>query len=433
MPAARQQRKQEAAALSGRSRGHGRRRRVPRLGAEAPARRGRASRAAASMPLAGASRTATSAASCPEPRPAPATASVSTATRRSIPIPPRASSPTARTARRRSSIRPRSAGRDAAGAASTLDGQVIYEMHVGTFTPRRHLGGGGRASCRGCTDLGVTRDRDDAGRRVPGRVRLGLRRRRPVRADAPLRHARTICARFVDRGARARPRRDPRRRLQPLRPGRELPRRASRDGYFTDALRERVGRRDQLRRRRTPGRCASSSSPTPRYWIDEFHFDGLRLDATQAIHDASPEHILAAIDARGARGGRRRRSIVVIAENEPQHATLVRPPERRRLRPRRALERRLPPHRDGRADRAQRGLLRRTTAARRRSSSPRRSTAILFQGQRYAWQKQAPRHARPRPAAAALRHLPREPRPGRELGARRAAAPADEPRPRRGR
>src|SRR5204863_9834987 len=22
------------------------------------------------------------------------------------------------------------------------------------------------------------------------------------------------------------------------------------------------------------------------YWIDEFHFDGLRLDATQAIHDA---------------------------------------------------------------------------------------------------------------------------------------------------
>src|SRR5581483_11765110 len=27
-----------------------------------------------------------------------------------------------------------------------------------------------------------------------------------------------------------------------------------------------------------------------RYWIDEFHLDGLRLDATQQIFDASPEH-----------------------------------------------------------------------------------------------------------------------------------------------
>src|ERR1043165_2419316 len=28
------------------------------------------------------------------------------------------------------------------------------------------------------------------------------------------------------------------------------------------------------------------------YWIDEFHFDGLRLDATQSIFDASEPHIL---------------------------------------------------------------------------------------------------------------------------------------------
>ena len=31
------------------------------------------------------------------------------------------------------------------------------------------------------------------------------------------------------------------------------------------------------------------------YWIDEFHFDGLRLDATQSIKDDSPEHIIGAI------------------------------------------------------------------------------------------------------------------------------------------
>src|SRR5260370_29829891 len=29
------------------------------------------------------------------------------------------------------------------------------------------------------------------------------------------------------------------------------------------------------------------------YWIDEFHFDGLRLDATQDINDASPRHVIA--------------------------------------------------------------------------------------------------------------------------------------------
>ena len=40
------------------------------------------------------------------------------------------------------------------------------------------------------------------------------------------------------------------------------------------------------------------------YWIDEFHLDGLRLDATQDIYDDSPEHILAAIARAGARGGR---------------------------------------------------------------------------------------------------------------------------------
>ena len=40
----------------------------------------------------------------------------------------------------------------------------------------------------------------------------------------------------------------------------------------------------------------------------------------------------------------------------------------------------------------------------------------LYQGQRYAWQKQAARHAGARPAAGALRHLPPEPRPGRQLG-----------------
>ena len=60
------------------------------------------------------------------------------------------------------------------------------------------------------------------------------------------------------------------------------------------------------------------------YWIEEFHFDGLRLDATQAFFDDSKEHILAAITSRAREAGGSR-SIYLVAENEPQHTRLVRP------------------------------------------------------------------------------------------------------------
>ena len=59
------------------------------------------------------------------------------------------------------------------------------------------------------------------------------------------------------------------------------------------------------------------------YWIAEFHLDGLRLDATQDIHDRSPEHVLTTLCKR-ARAAAGARAIVIIAENESQHADLVR-------------------------------------------------------------------------------------------------------------
>ena len=61
-----------------------------------------------------------------------------------------------------------------------------------------------------------------------------------------------------------------------------------------------------------------------RYWIDEFHFDGLRLDATQQIFDASKTHILAEI-AQHCRQVAGKRSVYLVAENEPQHVKMVKP------------------------------------------------------------------------------------------------------------
>jgi maltooligosyltrehalose trehalohydrolase len=63
-----------------------------------------------------------------------------------------------------------------------------------------------------------------------------------------------------------------------------------------------------------------------RYWIDEFHLDGLRLDASQNIYDSSPRHIVQEIGeaVRRAAAGR---TTFIVAENEPQEASLARPTE----------------------------------------------------------------------------------------------------------
>jgi len=60
------------------------------------------------------------------------------------------------------------------------------------------------------------------------------------------------------------------------------------------------------------------------YWIDEYHLDGLRLDATQQIFDSSSENILTAIGRR-VREAAAGRATIIVAENEPQHTKLVRP------------------------------------------------------------------------------------------------------------
>jgi maltooligosyltrehalose trehalohydrolase len=63
------------------------------------------------------------------------------------------------------------------------------------------------------------------------------------------------------------------------------------------------------------------------YWVSEFHLDGLRFDATQNIYDQSSEHILAAMTRR-VREAAGKRSVILVAENEPQQVKLVRPREK---------------------------------------------------------------------------------------------------------
>jgi maltooligosyltrehalose trehalohydrolase len=63
-----------------------------------------------------------------------------------------------------------------------------------------------------------------------------------------------------------------------------------------------------------------------RYWIEEFHFDGFRFDALHAIRDRSREYIIGAV-GRAAREAAGERSIILIAENDRQEARMVRPRE----------------------------------------------------------------------------------------------------------
>jgi maltooligosyltrehalose trehalohydrolase len=59
-------------------------------------------------------------------------------------------------------------------------------------------------------------------------------------------------------------------------------------------------------------------------WVSEYHVDGLRFDATQAMFDGSPVHVLREIQER-VRAAAGDRGVLLVAENEPQRTHLVRP------------------------------------------------------------------------------------------------------------
>lgn len=62
------------------------------------------------------------------------------------------------------------------------------------------------------------------------------------------------------------------------------------------------------------------------HWLHEYHFDGLRLDATHGLMDDSPHHFVAELAVR-VRASLPHRRVLLIAEDERNLATIVRPPE----------------------------------------------------------------------------------------------------------
>jgi maltooligosyltrehalose trehalohydrolase len=199
------------------------------------------------------------------------------------------------------------------------EGQVLYEMHVGTFTPE----GTWEAASRELPELarlGITVIEMMPVAEFPGRFGWGYD---GVDLFAPchLYGEPDDLRRFVDRAHAA--------GLgvildvvyNHLGPDGNYLRQYA-DEYFTDRYENEWG--DAINFEAGPVREFFLANAG--YWIEEFHFDGLRLDATQDVHDASDDHILQAIGRRVRRVGEtaRGRSTYLVAENEPQETRLVR-------------------------------------------------------------------------------------------------------------
>jgi maltooligosyltrehalose trehalohydrolase len=210
---------------------------------------------------------------------------------------------------------------DGAWPGAKLRGQVVYEMHLGTFTTEGTYEAA-MAELEGLREIGITMLELMPVAEFPGRFGWGYD---GVDLYAPTRlyGAPDDLRAFVDRahGLGLAVILDV--VYNHLGPSGNYLRELS-DGFFTDRYENEWG--EAIDFASEPGGRAYFAE-NGAYWIEEFHFDGLRLDATQSIHDQSDAHVITEI-AKRARHAAGKRSIVIFAENEPQDAALARPVER---------------------------------------------------------------------------------------------------------
>jgi maltooligosyltrehalose trehalohydrolase len=208
---------------------------------------------------------------------------------------------------------------DSAWRGVAQQGQIIYEMHIGTFTPE----GTWRAAIKelpALAELGVTVlelmpiaefcgqfgwGYDGVDLFAPTRI---YGRPEDFRAfvDAAHRHGLGVILDVV---------------YNHLGPDGNYLKTFS-DNYFTDRYANEWGEAINFDDADS-GPVREFFAANAAYWMDEFHLDGLRLDATQQIFDSSSEHILTVIqrEARKAAGSRQ---IWIVAENEREQAIMAR-------------------------------------------------------------------------------------------------------------
>ena len=237
----------------------------------------------------------------------------------SIPIRPRAGSPTASIVPRPSSSRRRSPGRTRIGAASPRESLAIYELHVGAFTAEGTLDAIAPRLPQ-LADLGVTAIELMPVAQFPGDRNWGYDGVHPYAVQNSYGGPRAL-QRLVDAAHR--------RGLAVILDvvynhlGPEGNYLGKFGPYFTD-------------RYHTPwGNAINFDGPesdavraffihNARAWVRDFHVDGLRLDAVQTIYDFGVRHILAdiheAVQEEAARAGR---TVHVIAESNQNDVRLV--------------------------------------------------------------------------------------------------------------
>ena len=197
--------------------------------------------------------------------------------------------------------------------------QVVYEMHIGTFTAAGTWAAA-RKQLEQLADLGITTLEIMPLAEFPGRFGWGYD---GVFLFAPFHEygdARR-CAIIRGRRAPSRSGGDSRRCLQPPGSGRQCPARISVTWYFAEHETD-WGRGFNLDGPHS-GPVRDFMRANVRHWIREYHFDGLRFDAIHAIVDRSPEHILHELTRHARAVGGEPGACTWSRENESQDVAFL--------------------------------------------------------------------------------------------------------------